>query len=132
VLDDCEILARPLADSSGFSDPLGTSHGAVQSQSHSARQTGRPVHTDIRVDLLDAGLFTTLPVEQLLRTEDFSELLRLLEATQFADIARQARVAFETEHDLFAVDATVDRRYFNGLREHALRIEKNQGHCFWN
>lgn len=131
VLDDCEILARPLR---GLERDflIHWVHRMELSNLKAilrGKLAGRSIQ-DIRVDLLDAGLFTTLPVEQLLRTEDFSELLRLLEATQFADIARQARVAFETEHDLFSVDATVDRRYFNGLRERALRIEKEQGPLF--
>lgn len=131
VLDDCEILARPL---SGL-DRDFLVHWVHRMELSNLKAilrgklTGRPIQ-DIRNDLLDAGSFTTLPVEQLLRTEDFSELLRLLDATLFADIARQARAAFETERDLFAVDATVDRRYFNGLREKALRIEARQGPLF--
>ncbi len=69
----------------------------------------------IRADLVDMGPFATLPVDDLLRTEDFLELLRRLETTPYADIARHARAVFETEHELFAVDAAVDRRYFASL-----------------
>lgn len=131
VLADCEILARPL---SGLERDfmIHWVHRLELSNLKAilrGKLTGRSMQ-DIRADLLDAGSFTTLPVEQLLRTEDFSELLRLLEATQFADIARQARIAFETERDLFAVDATVDRRYFNGLLERALLIASRQGPLF--
>jgi V/A-type H+-transporting ATPase subunit C len=131
VLDDCEILARPL---SGLERDflIHWVHRLELSNLKAilrGKLAGRSMQ-DIRADLLDAGSFTTLPLEQLLRTEDFSELLRLLADTSFADIARQARAAFETERDLFAVDATVDRRYFNGLRERALRIEARQGPLF--
>lgn len=131
VLDDCEILARPLHGLER--DFLIHWVHRLELSNLKAILRGKLNHRpiqDIRADLLDAGSFTTLPVEQLLRTEDFSELLRQLADTSFADIARQARVAFETERDLFAVDATVDRRYFNGLRERALRIEKRQGQLF--
>lgn len=131
VLDDCEILARPLR---GLERDfmIHWVHRLELSNLKAilrGKLAGRSMQ-DISADLLDAGSFTTLPVEQLLRTEDFSELLRLLADTSFADIARQARAAFESERDLFAVDATVDRRYFNGLRERALRIEARQGPLF--
>jgi V/A-type H+-transporting ATPase subunit C len=131
VLDDCEILARPL----GGLERDFLIHWVQRLELSNLKAilrgklAGRSMQ-DIRADLLDAGSFTTLPLDKLLRTEDFSELLRLLENTSFADIARQARAAFETERDLFAVDATVDRRYFKGLLERALRIESKQGPLF--
>ncbi|HEU0188088.1 MAG TPA: V-type ATPase subunit, partial [Gallionellaceae bacterium] len=131
VLDDCEILARPLA---GLERTflLHWVHRLELSNLKAilrGKLTGRALQ-DIRVDLQDAGAFASLPVEALLRTEDFSELLRLLETTPYADIARQARAAFETEHDLFAVDATVDRRYFNGLLSRSLPLQERQGPLF--
>jgi V/A-type H+/Na+-transporting ATPase subunit C len=131
VLDDCTILARPL--SGNERDFL--IHWVLRLELSNLKAilrgklAGRP-QQDIRADLLDAGAFTTLPVEDLLRTEDFSELLRQLETTLYADIGRQARAAFETEHDLFAVDTTVDRRYFNGLLNRAVRIADRQGRLF--
>ncbi len=131
VLDDCQILARPL----GGNERDFLIHWVHRQELSNLKAilrgklAGRSIQ-DIRADLLDTGAFATLPVEQLLRTEDFSELLRQLETTHYADIARQARAAFETEHDLFAVDATVDRRYFNGLLSRAVRIESRQGRLF--
>ncbi|MBI5462747.1 MAG: V-type ATPase subunit [Gammaproteobacteria bacterium] len=74
----------------------------------------------IRDNLLDIGLFATLPVEDLLRTDDAAELLRLLEATPYGDIARQARRIFEQQQDVFALDAAMDRRYMAGLSVMAL------------
>ncbi|HET9701584.1 MAG TPA: V-type ATPase subunit [Burkholderiales bacterium] len=77
----------------------------------------------IRGELLDMGPFAALPVEDLLRTEDMAELLRRLDTTPYSDIARQARRVFEEQHDAFALDAAIDRRYFAGLfrRARALR-----------
>ncbi|HMA11431.1 MAG TPA: V-type ATPase subunit [Steroidobacteraceae bacterium] len=131
VLDDCLILARPLrGPERDFL--LHWVHRLELSNLKAilrGKLTGRAMQ-DIRADLQDAGAFVSLPVEQMLRTEDFSELLRLLEATPYADIARQARAAFDTEHDLFAVDATVDRRYFNGLLSRSLPLQERQGPLF--
>lgn len=73
--------------------------------------------------LVDLGSFTTLPLDELLHTEDPAELLRRLETTPYADIARQARHTFEDRPDLFAVDAAIDRRYFMGLHRRALTVE---------
>jgi len=85
---------------------------------------------DIREDLVDMEPFTTLPLESLLRTEDFSELLRQLEATPYADIARRARSVFEERRDLFALDAAVDRHFWVGLLVLAQQVEARQGASF--
>lgn len=71
--------------------------------------------TTIRDQLVDMGPFARLPMEELLRAEDVAELLRQLESTPFADIARQARRIFEERHETFALDAAIDRQYFAGL-----------------
>jgi V/A-type H+-transporting ATPase subunit C len=77
----------------------------------------------IRKELLDMGPFAALPVEDLLRSEDMAEMLRRLDTTPYSDIARQARRVFEEQHDAFALDSAIDRRYFAGLarRARALR-----------
>lgn len=78
------------------------------------KMTGQPVET-IRDQLIDIGRFATLPVDDLLRTDDMAELLRRLEATPYSDIARQARRVYEEQQHLFALDAAIDRRYLAGL-----------------
>lgn len=90
------------------------------------KMTGQPAAT-IRDQLADMGPFATLPVEELLRTEDVAELLRRLEGTPFDDIARQARRIFEEHRELFALDAAVDRRYYAGLIQHARAISRDEG-----
>ncbi len=79
--------------------------------------------TTIREQLVDMGPFARLPTEELLRTEDVAELLRQLESTAFADIARQARRIFEERHESFALDAAIDRQYYAGLAMRALSAE---------
>ncbi len=69
----------------------------------------------IREQILDLGPFASLPVDDLLRAEDPAEMLRRLETTVYADIARQARRVYEEHKELFSVDATIDRRYFAEL-----------------
>jgi V/A-type H+-transporting ATPase subunit C len=80
----------------------------------------------IRDQLVDVGPFATLPVDELLRTEDPAELLRRLEGTPYADIARQARRVYEEQKDLFAVDATMDRRFFAELQRRARGVALSQ------
>jgi V/A-type H+-transporting ATPase subunit C len=69
----------------------------------------------VRHQLLDLQPLGRLPEEELLRAEDTLELLRLLERTPYAGIARQARRLFQEEHDPFFVDAAVDRHYYAGF-----------------
>ncbi|CAK0747689.1 V/A-type H+/Na+-transporting ATPase subunit C [Gammaproteobacteria bacterium] len=71
----------------------------------------------IRDELINVSPFATLPVEDLLQTEDATEMLRRLEATPYKDIARQARAIFEERNELFALDAVVDKRYYSGLHQ---------------
>jgi V/A-type H+-transporting ATPase subunit C len=70
----------------------------------------------IRRELLDLGEFATLRVDALLTTEDVPELLRMLESNpRYAGIARNARHVFEERHELFTLEASIDRQYYAGL-----------------
>ncbi len=89
------------------------------------KMTGQSVAA-IRDQLVDMGPFARLPVEDLLRTDDVAEMLRRLERTPFADIAREARRIFEERRDLFALDAAVDRRYFAELWKRTLKVERGR------
>jgi V/A-type H+-transporting ATPase subunit C len=82
----------------------------------------------IQAQLLELGTLTTLPVEQLLRTEDIGELLRLLEKTPYNNIAQAARRVFEKEHQLYSLDAAIDRHYLLGMmqRLHTLDTRQHQ------
>ncbi|HEX9626689.1 MAG TPA: V-type ATPase subunit [Acidiferrobacterales bacterium] len=73
----------------------------------------------IRAQLVDLGSYGRLPTEELLRTDDVAELLRRLDGTPYADVARQARRVYEERHELFALDAAIDRQYFAGLAKRA-------------
>lgn len=69
----------------------------------------------IRQQLIPVGSFASLPAERLLVSADVAELLRNVEHTPYAEMARDARRIFEKEQELFAIDASIDRRYYAGL-----------------
>lgn len=124
LLNDLVVLARALSgDERGFllywayrfelSNLKTILRGKLNSQDANT----------IRDQLVDMGPFARLPMEELLRAEDVAELLRQLEGTPFADIARQARRIFEERHESFALDAAIDRQYFAGLAKRARGAE---------
>lgn len=78
----------------------------------------------LREHLLPLGIFSTLPLESLLRVEDAGELLRRLETTPYADVARHARNTLEQGGQLAAVDAAIDRQYLTGLRKRAAAVAR--------
>ncbi len=81
----------------------------------------------IEGQLQDMGAFTSLPIAELLQSDTPTELLRRLEQTPYAEIARQARHLLEQGEALFALDAALDRRYFAGLARRSAAIESNSG-----
>ncbi len=73
---------------------------------------------EIQQQLVDLGSFTDLPLTRLLETDDPYEMLRLLETTAYGGIVRQARRVYEEQgHDLFLLDATIDRVFFIDLSQ---------------
>jgi V/A-type H+-transporting ATPase subunit C len=93
------------------------------------KMAGAPLSA-IRAELTDMGYLATLPVEELLLTEDIDELLRSLETTYYADLVRFARRAFEAQARLFDLDAALDRRYYQGLVRQARPLEEKLGRGF--
>ena len=81
---------------------------------------------EIRQQLLDISPFNTLPTEELLHTEDPAEMLRRLEDTPYADLARQARHAYDEHKDLFSVELAIDRRFFVDLQKRARAVSEDQ------
>ncbi|HEX6828045.1 MAG TPA: V-type ATPase subunit [Burkholderiales bacterium] len=128
LLEDYLILLRPLT---------GAARELLRYVSHRVELTnlkaiisGKMAGQDpaaIRRELMDMGPFAALPTEDLLRTEDMAELLRRLDSTPYSDITRQARRVFEEQHDLFAIHAAIDRRYFAGLAKRVKAI-REPGH----
>lgn len=84
----------------------------------------------ISKQLLELGKFSALPIQELLRTEDIGELLRQLEKTPYASIARQARRVYEKEHQIYSLDAAIDRHYLLGFVQRVQAIESSQQQHF--
>ena len=80
----------------------------------------------ISAQLLELGALSVLPIEQLLRTEDVGELLRRLENSPYGSIARQARRVFEKEHQLYSLDAAIDRHYLLGFVQRVRALDSQQ------
>lgn len=80
----------------------------------------------ISAQLLELGPLTTLPIEPLLRTEDIGELLRRLENSPYGDIAIQARRVFEKDHQLYSLDAAIDRHYLLGFVRRVRALDTTQ------
>ncbi|MES9936294.1 MAG: V-type ATPase subunit [Sedimenticola sp.] len=78
---------------------------------------------ELRENLHDLPSLISLPHEELLRTENIAELLRQLEQSHYADIARQARRVYEEKNEPFSLDATIDQRYYAGLMKRSRSAE---------
>ncbi len=70
---------------------------------------------ELRQDLIDIGPAGELPIDDLLRAEDAEEVLRRLEGTMYANMARHARSVYQERHTLFDLEAVLDRQYYRGL-----------------
>jgi V/A-type H+-transporting ATPase subunit C len=128
LLQELAVLARPLTgaprallDYWAHRFELGNLKAIIR-----GKMAGQP-QVAIAEQLLDMGSFTSLPTAELLQSDTPAELLRRLEQTPYAEIARQARHLLEQGEALFALDAALDRRYFAGLVRRSRAIEGSAG-----
>jgi len=131
LLDEARILLRPLAgDARRFLLYLiGRFEVSNVKSLIRAKMAGESA-TATAGRLLDLGDFTHLDAESLMHAEDVTELLRRLERSRYAEIVRNARLAFEESHDPFILDATLDRAYYDGLVRRGRAIEAEAGPAF--
>lgn len=116
MLDDFQVLVRPL--SGAARELLMYWFHKCDIANLKTIVRGKIAGLDaeaISAQLLELGKLTTLPIEPLLRTEEISELLRRLENSPYGNIARQARRVFEKDHQLYSLDAAIDRHYLLGF-----------------
>ncbi len=127
LLDDFQILTRPIiGPERDFLEYLVRWFELTNLKVIiRGKYSGEPDHS-IREKLMDIGPFAILPTDELLRTEDPAEMLRRLETTPFSDFVRQARKAFAERQDLFALDASLDHRFFCGLRRRAGAVAEGE------
>lgn len=72
--------------------------------------------------LRDIAPFNSLPLDELLSTEDTAEMLRLLANSPYAEAAEQARQVYEKQQSFYVVEATIAHRYLSGLLRRAKAI----------
>lgn len=136
-LDDLIILMRAASDGRRFLQywtlrfEMSNLKAIVR-----GRLSGTPASV-IRRELSSLGFLQHLPVDDLLSTENFEELMRRLESTPYGDMVRFARRASGAqpgliepgliEHSLFDFDAALDRRFYHGLTEQARPLEESLG-----
>lgn len=70
---------------------------------------------EINDNLFELPAHIRLADKELFGAENVLELLRQLEAGPQRQIARQAREVYEQQREPFALEATIDQRYFIGL-----------------
>ncbi|MBI1173861.1 MAG: ATPase [Sideroxydans sp.] len=128
LLKELAVLIRPLSGTSR--DLLGYWAHRFELSNLKAiirgKMAGQPQRV-IEQQLLDMGSFTRLPTAELMQSDSPAELLRRLEQTPYADIARQARHLLERGEALFALDAAIDRRYYAGLSRRGIDIGNSAG-----
>ena len=71
----------------------------------------------IEPQLQEIPWFSRLPHNDLLQSENLTELLRHLEKGAYRAIAAQARRVFESEHDPHAVEVAIDQHYYTRLNQ---------------
>jgi len=81
---------------------------------------------DIGDNLYDLPESIRLPDRALFGAENVLEMLRQLEAGPHHRIARQAREVYEQQREPFALEATVDQRYFADLAHRILTFDSHQ------
>jgi len=75
--------------------------------------------------LRDIAPFNSLPLNELLSTEDTAEMLRQLSNSPYAETAEQARQVYEKQQNFYVVEATIAHRYLSGLLRRAHGISDN-------
>ena len=73
---------------------------------------------ELRDSMLQMGELETLPFRDLLQSDDILEMLRILDKTPYASMARQARRLYEEHNDPFFVNASIDQRYLHDMVAH--------------
>ncbi|ESQ13809.1 MAG TPA: ATPase [Chromatiaceae bacterium] len=66
--------------------------------------------------------------QELFRAESVLEVLRTLEQGPHRLIARQAREVYAQKHDLFALEAAIDQRYYAELIHQAMQFQDDSAH----
>jgi len=128
ILDEIRVLIRPLSGDAHSFLAFWTARfeiSNVKTLLRSKMADERPAAVLAR--LIPMGSFGRLDYQGLAHAEDVGELLQRLEAGPYANIVRDARLAFEQSQDPFNLDAALDREYYEGLAQRARPLEETMG-----
>jgi V/A-type H+-transporting ATPase subunit C len=115
-LQDIVVLMRPLKGAArAFLKHWAHRYEIINLKRCIRHQAAGLPPADLKKSLIDIGPVEELPLEELLRAENAEEVLRSLEGTPYADMARHARAVYEERHSLFDLEAVLDSQYYRGL-----------------
>ncbi len=115
-LDDIAVLIRPLkGPARAFLAHWQHRYEIINLKRCIRHHLHRLPVAELREHLIDLGPLAVLPIEDLLLAEDADEVLRRLEGTAYADMARHARRVYDERRSVFDLEAVLDRQYYNGL-----------------
>ncbi len=115
-LEDITILVRPLKGAArAFLNHWKHRFEIINLKRCIRHQLAGLPPAELRNNLIEIGPMQELPIDELLRAEDAEEVLRRLEGTPYAEMARHAREVYEERHSLFDLEAVLDSQYYRGL-----------------
>ena len=125
-LEDIEVLIRPLKGAArAFLNHWKYRYEIINLKRCIRHQVAGLPPAELRDSLIDIGSMEELPLEDLLRAENAEEVLRRLEGTAYAEMARHAREVYEERHSLFDLEAVLDSQYYRGLFDRYKALSEN-------
>ena len=125
-LGDIEVLMRPLSGAArAFLNHWKHRYEIINLKRCIRHQVAGLPPAELRESLIDIGRMEELPLDDLLRAENAEEVLRCLEGTPYADMARHARAMYEERHSLFDLEAMLDSEYYGGLFDRFNALSEN-------
>ena len=122
-LEDIAVLIRPLKGAArAFLNHWKHRYEIINLKRCIRHQVSGLPPADLRANLIDMGQLEELPLDELLRAENAEEVLRRLEGTPYAEMARHARAVYEERHSLFDLEAVLDSQYYRGLVDRYKRL----------
>jgi V/A-type H+-transporting ATPase subunit C len=125
-MNDIRVLLRPLRGAArAFLSHWKHRYEIINLKRCIRHQVAGLPPAELRNSLIDIGDMEELPLDELLRAENAEEVLRRLEGTPYADMARHAREVYEEQHSLFDLEAVLDSQYYRGLFDHYKALSEN-------
>ncbi len=127
LLDELAIISRPLTgEANHFFVTWARRFELFNLKTIIRGKQNMVPYDEIEKQLQEIPAFATLPIEQLLQCDDLHELLRLIERSAYAAIARQVRRVKDENHDPHAAEAAIDQYYYNNLLKKIEQLDESE------